>query len=160
MKKENLERIYIENKVLDNMFIDKYKNVKNLNDCNKIELIAELIELANSSRVFKYRKANIPMDYEDALYEYVDWLTMLFYFFDTNNKKIELEKTNSDIDTVSLILKLIDIYNAFINKNIDNLNEALSRYILLWDKIWFKEEDIIRAALDKIEKTKKYLNQN
>ena len=36
MKKENLERIYIENKVLDNMFIDKYKNVKNLNDCNKI----------------------------------------------------------------------------------------------------------------------------
>jgi hypothetical protein len=56
---------------------------------------------------------------------------MLFYFFNIADKKIELKSVDSDIDTVSLFLKLIDLYNEFINKDADNLNEILSRYVLL-----------------------------
>ena len=71
MKIENLEKMYKANKELDDKFDIIYADVKNLDDCNKIELMAELMELANSSRVFKYWKKK-PMDYEETLYEYAD----------------------------------------------------------------------------------------
>ena len=157
MKQQYLEEIYTANKKLDDKFDIIYADVKNLNDCNKIELMAELMELANSTRVFKYRKKK-PMDYEEAIYEYADWLAMLFYFFNIADKKIELKSVDSDIDTVSLFLKLIDLYNEFINKDADNLNEILSWYVLLWQKIGFKEDDILNTTLDKIAKTTEYLN--
>ena len=157
MKQEYLQKIFDENKVLDDKFGTIYKDVDNLVDCNKIELMAELMELANSSRVFKYWKKK-PMDYEETLYEYVDWLVMLFFFFHINDEKIKLIKVDEDIDTVSLILELIDLYNRFINGNENILNEILSKYVLLWEKIWFNKEDVLHAALDKIQKTALYLN--
>ena len=155
MKQEYLQRIFDANKALDDEFYSLYKD-ENIVDCNKIELMAELMELANSSRVFKYRE-KIPMDYEETLYEYVDWLVMLFFFFHINNEKIDVIDVNRDIDVIDLILNLIDDYNRFINHDEKILNEILSKYILLWEKLWFDEEDILRAALDKIEKTKVYL---
>lgn len=157
MKQQYLEKIYAANKKLDEKFDVIYADVKNLNDCNKIELMAELMELWNSTRVFKYRKKK-PMDYEESIYEYADGLTMLFYFFNINDKSIELWDVDSNIDTVSLFLKLIDLYNEFINKDADNLNEILSWYVLLWEKIWFNEDDILNATLNKIAKTTEYLN--
>ena len=157
MKIEYLEKIYKANKELDDKFDVIYADVKNLDDCNKIELMAELMELANSSRVFKYRKKK-PMDYEETLYEYADWLTMLFYFFNTRNKKIDIKPVDNDINTVDLFLKLINLYNQFLNENCDNLNEILSQYVLLWEKLWFTDEDILKTTLDKIEKTTKYLD--
>ena len=152
MKQEELQKIFEANKVLDEKFCSINKDINNLINCNKIELMAELMELANSSRVFKYRK-NEPMDYEDALYEYVDWLLMIFFFFDINNEQIKINEIDTKIETIKLILELIDMYNWFINKDVKNLNEILEKYILLWEKIWFKENDITRAALDKIQKT-------
>lgn len=157
MKIENLEKMYKANKELDDKFDIIYADVKNLDDCNKIELMAELMELANSSRVFKYWKKK-PMDYEETLYEYADWLTMLFYFFNTRNKKIDIQPVDNDIDTIDLFLKLINLYNKFLNENCDNLNEILSRYVILWEKLWFKEDDIIHATLNKISKTTNYLD--
>ena len=71
MKQEYLQKIFDANKVLDDKFDVIYADVKNLDDCNKIELMAELMELANSSRIFKYWKKK-PMDYEETLYEYAD----------------------------------------------------------------------------------------
>lgn len=152
MKQEELQKIFDANKILDEKFLSINKDKKNIINCNKIELMAELMELANSSRVFKYRK-NEPMDYEDALYEYVDWLLMIFFFFDISDEKIKINKCDNAIETTELILELIDMYNWFINKDMNNLNEILEKYILLWEKIWFKENDITRAALDKIQKT-------
>jgi len=157
MKIEYLEKIYKSNKELDYKFDVIYADVKNLDDCNKIELMAELMELANSSRVFKYRKKK-PMDYEETLYEYADWLTMLFYFFNTRNKEIDIQQVDKEINTVDLFLKLMNLYNHFLNENCDNLNEILSWYVLLWEKLWFNEDDILTRTLDKIEKTKKYLD--
>ena len=157
MKLEYLEEIYSANRKLDDKFDIIYADVKNLKDCNKIELMAELMELANSTRVFKYRKIK-PMDYNEAIYEYADWLMMLLYFFRIDNKTIELKSIDSDIDNVNLFLKLIDLFNEFINKNKDNLNEILSRYVLLWEKIWFKDDDILNATLNKISKTTQYLD--
>ena len=157
MKLEYLQKIFDANKALDDKFDIIYADVKNLDDCNKIELMAELMELANSSRAFKYRKKK-PMDYEEALYEYADWLTMLFYFFNTRNKKIKIQQTIIEIDTIDLFLKLINLYNKFLNENCDNLNEILGRYVLLWEKLWFNEDDILRATLNKISKTTNYLD--
>jgi len=157
MKIENLEKMYKANKELDDKFDIIYADVKNLDDCNKIELMAELMELANSSRVFKYWKKK-PMDYEETLYEYADWLTMLFYFFNTRNKKIDIQQVDKEINIIDLFLKLINLYNKFLNEKYDNLNEILSRYVLLWEKLWFKEDDIIHATLNKISKTTDYLD--
>lgn len=157
MKQEYLQQIFDANKILDDKFDVLYKDVTNLVDCNKIELMAELMELGNSSRVFKYRKKK-PMDYEETIYEYADWLAMLFFFFNINNKRIALKNIESDIDTVSLFLKLIDLYNDFINNNVDNLDEILDWYVFLWKKLWFKDDDILEATLNKINKTKKYLD--
>ena len=157
MKQEYLQKIFDANKALDDKFDIIYADVKNLDDCNKIELMAELMELANSSRVFKYWKKK-PMDYEETLYEYADWLTMLFYFFNTRNKKINIQPVNNEINTVDLFLKLINLYNKFLNENCENLNEILSRYVLLWEKLWFKEDDILNATLNKISKTTNYLD--
>lgn len=98
------------------------------------------------------------MDYEETLYEYADWLAMLFYFFNTRNKKIDIQPVNNDVDTIDLFLKLINLYNKFLNENCDNLNEILSHYVLLWEKLWFSEDDILKTTLDKIEKTTKYLD--
>jgi dimeric dUTPase (all-alpha-NTP-PPase superfamily) len=71
MRQEYLQKIFDANKELDDKFDVIYADVENLDDCNKIELMAELMELANSSRVFKYWKKK-PMDYEETLYEYAD----------------------------------------------------------------------------------------
>lgn len=157
MKQEYLQKIYEANKVLDDKFDIIYKDVKNLVDCNKIELMAELMELANSSRVFKYWKKK-EMDYEETLYEYADWLTMLFFFFNINGEKIKLTEINPNIDIIDLFLELINMYNRFINNNENILNEILSMYCLLWEKLWFDDEDILSATLDKINKTTKYLD--
>jgi len=83
---------------------------------------------------------------------------MLFYFFNTRNKKIDIQLVDNDIDTIDLFLKLINLYNKFLNENCDNLNEILSRYVLLWEKLWFKEDDILNATLNKISKTTNYLD--
>ena len=56
---------------------------------------------------------------------------MLFFFFHINDEKIELIKVDENIDTISLILELIDLYNRFINSNEKILNKILSKYILL-----------------------------
>jgi hypothetical protein len=45
-----------------------------------------------------------------------------------------------------------------LNENCDNLNEILSRYAILWEKLWFKEDDILNATLNKISKTTNYLD--
>ena len=155
MKQEYLQRIFDANKILDDKFDDLYNNATII-DCNKIELMAELMELVNSSRVFKYRKKK-PMDYEETLYEYADWLTMLFFFFNIHNEEIHLMEINQNIDVIDLILDLINDYNRFINHDEKILNQILSKYVLLWDKLWFDEEEVLRATLDKIEKTKVYL---
>ena len=157
MKQEYLQKIYDANKILDDKFDIIYKDVKNLVDCNKIELMAELMELANSSRVFKYWKKK-EMDYEETLYEYADWLTMLFFFFNINDEKIKLAEINPNVDIIDLFLELINMYNRFINNNENILNEILSMYCLLWEKLWFTDEDVLSATLDKIEKTTKYLD--
>lgn len=157
MKQEYLQKIYDANKILDDKFDIIYKDVKNLVDCNKIELMAELMELANSSRVFKYWKKK-EMDYEETLYEYADWLTMLFFFFNINDEKIKLAEINPNVDIIDLFLELINMYNRFINNNENILNEILSIYCLLWEKLWFTDEDVLSATLDKIEKTTKYLD--
>ena len=156
MKQEYLQKIFDANKILDDKFDTLYNNATII-DCNKIELMAELMELVNSSRVFKYWKKK-PMDYEETLYEYADWLTMLFFFFNIHNEEIHLIEIHKGIDVIDLILDLINDYNKFINHDEKILNEILSKYILLWEKLWFDEDEVLRATLDKIEKTKVYLD--
>ncbi len=155
MKQEYLQKIFDVHKTLDDKFDSLYKN-ENIIECNKIELITELMELVNSSRVFKYWK-KIPMDHEETLYEYADWLSMLFFFFDIYNEEIHPIETNQETDIINLILDLINDYNRFINHDEKIMNEILGKYLLLWEKFWFNEEEVLRATLDKIEKTKVYL---
>jgi len=151
MKIENLEKMYKANKELDDKFDIIYADVKNLDDCNKIELMAELMELANSSRVFKYWKKK-PMDYEETLYEYADWLTMLFYFFNTRNKKIDIQQVDKEINIIDLFLKLINLYHNFSHNKTYRLNISfkLSYFSfknLLYKFINFRNKSIILISL-------------
>ena len=116
MKQEYLQKIIDANKILDDKFCSLYE-WEDIINCNKIELMAELMELANSSGVFKYWKKKKGMDYEDALYEYADWLTMLFFFFHINNTEIHTIEVDDTIGAVDFVLDLINVYNRFINNN-------------------------------------------
>ena len=63
--------IYNENKKLDKKFFDLYGNDIDYDKKNKIELLVEIGEMVNESRIFKYW-SDKKVNYEALLMEYAD----------------------------------------------------------------------------------------
>ena len=53
-------KVYYNNKKLDEIFIDRYKKDKELFDKNCIELMVEVNEFVNETKVFKYWSVKTP----------------------------------------------------------------------------------------------------
>ena len=86
-----LKEVYERNKILDQIFIDKFEKIdKDMYKKNKLELLVEIGELANESKCFKYW-SNKPMDMELVKMEYADCIIITLYFFNIMNISLDEE---------------------------------------------------------------------
>ena len=148
--KDIINKIYNENKILDSYFNKEF----NLYDSeiikkNKVELLCELMEFSNETRIFKYWKEKT-INYEDMLYEYGDVLIMLLSFYNIYNKEIVINNINESIDKCDLLIKIIDLVNNFIQNDIlsDNI---LSYFLKLGEILEINKFDIEKYTLNKVE---------
>lgn len=153
--------IYLENKVLDDIFNKKYLETENkLFEKNCLELIVELSEFINETKVFKYwtvKKPNMPDVYEEA----ADTLLMILYFFNYCNIE-SVKEVNIEEDDILLLLN--DLYNE-TTKLMKNCNELVvirmySMFMKVIRLMNLDEEELRKSCFMKIEKNKERLNSN
>lgn len=153
--------VYDTNKQLDKIFCQKYGNTKEIYTKNCIELLVELGEFVNETRVFKYWSVK-KIDYDKMLEEYADVLTMCLYFYREFGISIENSYFHIESDN---ILEVINYLYQKMTLLIDSNDKALIKdifYNVLYvgELLNLKEEDILMAIKKKQEIIKKRLNSD
>lgn len=159
MKK--FQKIYDENKELDKMFDNTFKDIEMVKK-NKLELLVEIGELANETRYFKYW-SNKKMDLNLVKGEFADCMIMSFYFFNILNISLdeEFKIINDNYDNVDIFGRLYKLASDFyLNENKETIKEFFSTLIKLGHMIGFTDFDIIEICLNKISKDKKRFEEN
>ena len=146
--------IYKENKELDKMFDDTFKDDEIIKK-NKLELLVEIGELANETRYFKYW-SNKPIDIDLVKGEYADCIIMTLYFFNIMN--ISLDDNFNEInnyDKVDIFGRLYKLASDFYyNNDKEIIKEIFVTLINLGYLIGFNDKNIIDACVYKINKDK------
>ena len=154
-------KIYQYNIYLDNIFKEKYKNDNKLIEKNGIELLVEIGEFINETKVFKYWTSKLP-DKDKMLDEYADVITMILTFY--HELDMNIQKLNVDIKETDLLILFKDMYNLalnFIETNLESDLEKLFMITLYIGKILeFSEEEIINAIENKQKIIEKRLNSD
>ncbi len=149
-------KIYQNNRYLDEIFIKKYQNDDRLYDKNCLELMVEIGEFVNETKVFKYWTIKNP-NKDEMLEEYADVITMILSFYGLYN--LEIQKLDYKIDENDILKIIMELYNKAYNfyKNKDKkLLEEIFQYILYIGKLLdLKEIEI----LDAIEKKQKIIEE-
>ncbi len=149
-------KIYQNNRYLDEIFIKKYQNDDRLYDKNCLELMVEIGEFVNETKVFKYWTIKNP-NKDEMLEEYADVITMILSFYGLYN--LEIQKLDYKIDENDILKIIMELYNKAYNfyKNKDTkLLEEIFQYILYIGKLLdLKEIEI----LDAIEKKQKIIEE-
>ena len=149
-------RIYENNKRLDLIFLNKYSFDKNLYEKNYIELLVEIGEFINETKIFKYwsvKKANK----EKVLEEYADVITMLLTFCGYNNLELndfKIEKTNN------ILKSIIELYQEVCNYSKDNIIDILKHVLIIGYSLDLNEEEIIEAINKKHKIIEERLNSD
>jgi len=99
--------IYLNNKRLDNIYFEKYGNDDVLFKKNCIELLVELGEFINETKVFKYWSVKKP-NRELVLDELADVITMTLYFY--NILDLEINEVSNHIKNEDVIEVLNYLY--------------------------------------------------
>ena len=158
MNMKKFEKIYEENKKLDEIFNELYDN--NSSDTfrkNVLELLVELGELANETRCFKYWSSKGPSDKKIILEEFADCMLMTLCFcnmLEVDLKEEFIESQNNDAveQFISLYYESSKLISDF---NKDRIKTVLVNLIKLGNLIELSDEDIINGCLLKIEKNMK-----
>ena len=154
-------KIYENNKRLDEIFIEKYQNDTRLYDKNCIELMVEIGEFVNETKVFKYWSSKLP-NKEKVLEEYADVITITLTFFREYN--LEIKENYSKIeesDILNLIMDLYDKSYQFWKDNDKEILEEIFSYTLYIGKhLEFKEDEILDAIERKQKIIEERLNSN
>ena len=156
----NWNDIYVRNKLLDEIFYNKFKNDDKMFEKNCIELIVEIAEFANESRCFKYwSKKSINKD--DVLEELADCIMICLYFYNyLNVKEIKIKNYNFSND---MLISLNDVFklSTSLIDNIDkeNVNKNFNYLIYIGKLLNLNEEEIYNACLKKISKQEKRLEE-
>ena len=153
--------LYKSNQRLDEIFIDKYQSDTRLFDKNCVELMVEIGEFVNETKIFKYwttKKA----DLKKVLEEYADVITITLTFFREFN--LNIKESYPEIegkDILILIMKLYQKAYDFFEKHDKKLIEEVFYYTLYIGKILeFKEKDILDAIENKQKIIEKRLNSD
>lgn len=156
-----LSEVYIKNKELDKIFIDKYEHIdKDMYKKNKIELLVEIGELANETKCFKYWTTKSP-NKELVLFEYADCIIMtlcLYNYLNLELEDIEFNKIEDPCDNFAYLYKLCSEF--YFNDNKEILKEILFNLINLGELLNITHEEIVSNTLKKIElDTKRMLGE-
>ena len=158
MKIEKWNKIYINNKRLDQIFYDKYKNDQNLFTKNVIELLVEIGEFVNETKIFKYWTSK-QMNKEKALEEYADILTMILTFYGELNMEIKEPQEITNSNVLDIILVLYKKSSCLIdNFNKDLLEEIFNYTLHLGTLLNFGEDEILKSLEKKQIIIEKRLN--
>ena len=145
-------RLYKNNKRLDLIFADKYKNDKKLFQKNLVELMVEIGEFVNETKVFKYWTTKRP-NKEKMLEEYADVITMILTFYGLYD--LEIKDSYPEIietDILKLIMELFrNTYKFYEDNDKEVLEEIFSYTLYIGTLFEFKEEEIL-SAIDKKQK--------
>ena len=150
---KNYQEVYDSNTKLDSVFIERYKNSPDYEKKNCIELLVELGEFTNETKVFKYWSVKEP-DKEKMLDEFADCVTMMLYFFNINKMTLDempehIEEENK-LDIINYLFKegtlLFDN-----NHNPEFLKNLFVNLIYLGHSFGFSDEEIIEGIRKKQE---------
>ncbi len=149
-------KIYQNNRYLDEIFIKKYQNDDRLYDKNCLELMVEIGEFVNETKVFKYWTIKNP-NKDEMLEEYADVITMILSFYGLYN--LEIQKLDYKIGENDILKIIMELYNKaykFYKNKDKKLLEEIFQYILYIGKLLdLKEIEI----LDAIEKKQKIIEE-
>ena len=154
-------KLYENNKKLDKIFIEKYKEDNRLFEKNCIEFLVEIGEFINETKVFKYWTIKKP-NKEKMLEEYADVVTMILTFY--GELDLEFNEIKDDI-LENDIIKLIQHLYEMAPNIYHSLNENLIRHIFLVVMhigilLDLKEEEVIDAILNKQKIIEERLNSD
>ncbi len=143
-----LNEVYERNKILDDIFCqikDPFFDEK-----NKIELLQELGEMVNESRVFKYWREK-PVNLDKLYEEYADCLIMTLYFFHINNLELDNHKygvKDNILDEIAFLYKLCSDYYYQDSELL--IRKILYNFIYLGELLGLDKDLIVSNALNKI----------
>ena len=159
---KELNRIYINNKRLDDIFAHKYeKNEPEMFSKNCIELLTELGEFANETKCFKYWSIKEAKK-DECLEEYADCITMVLFFSNILDMNLEEIDKHDDINNIlEMFNNLFKISTELMdNCNASNVSKLFNNLLYLGKLFNYNEDDIIKACDNKHRKIEERLNSN
>ena len=154
-------KIYENNKRLDKIFLEKYSNDKRLFDKNCIELMVEIGEFINETKIFKYWSIK-KSDKEKVLDEYADIITITLTFFrefDLVINDYDLQIENEDI--LKLIMNLYyKTYLFYKSKNKKDIEKIFYSILDIGKLLEFEEYEILNAIKNKQKIIEERLNSD
>ncbi len=154
--------IYEENKRLDEVFINRYKDSDpDFIKKNCIEFLVEMGEFVNETKCFKYWTVKKP-DKEKVLDEFADCITILLTFF--NYLNLDLENMGEHYSSTS-ILEVINNTYLLGTELLENCTEELvkkifSNLMYISELLDLREEEVIDATFKKLKIVEERLNSN
>lgn len=153
--------IYDNNKRLDDIFKEKYKSDNKLYEKNGIELLVEIGEFINETKVFKYWSVKNP-NKDKMLEEYADVITMILTFY--HEYYIDLKDYLIEITEKDLLVLFQEIYRLAINflekdSEID-LENLFIHVLYLGTLLEFQEDEVLNAIMKKHEIIENRLNSD
>jgi dimeric dUTPase (all-alpha-NTP-PPase superfamily) len=147
-----LKEVYERNKILDQIFIDKFEKIdKDMYKKNKLELLVEIGELANESKCFKYWSKK-EVNRELMLLEFADCIIMTLCLFNYNNLELldkEYKVLDDPSDQIAYLYKLCSEF--YFTDNTELLHEILFNFINLGKLLNITKEEIVKASIKKID---------
>lgn len=154
------KNIYEENKMIDNIYQEKYKGINDFYRKNAIELLVELGEFVNETKCFKYWTIK-PVEKEKMLEELADCITMVMYFYHELDIEFSIEKIDNKIDLLHLINQTFYLGTKLIDKCDEKIvKEICSNLFNISEVLNIKEEEIIESIKNKHKIIKNRLNSN
>ena len=143
-------KMYSNNKYLDEIFVNKYKNDNKLYQKNCVELMVEIGEFVNETKVFKYWTMKSP-NKDKMLEEYADVITMILSFYGIYN--LEIKETYNKIEETDILKVIMELYNKsylfYKESNKDILEEIFNYTLYLGKLLNFNEDEILNAIENK-----------
>ena len=144
--------LYEKNNELDELFLSTYGDTEEIANKNILELLVELGEFANETKVFKYWSIKKPKDIDTVLEEAADCMLMIMYFchrIDMDISKIKLNYFEED--PTSIFIRLFDECSELKGDMTESkLATILNDMISIVKACGYSEEDFIRVCFMKM----------